>query len=86
MTPEEFKTVQYHAQQIAQILYSDTDPAEIQTLGAIETVVRQKILDLVSPEIGVFLSKISPKQKLDDLVKSKQSLGQLSSRSSKLKK
>jgi len=54
MTPEELKTVQHYAQQIAKILYSDTDPTTIQSLGGIETVVRQKILESVSPEIGVF--------------------------------
>jgi hypothetical protein len=54
MTPKELKTVQYYAQQIAKILYADTDPTMIQSLGGIETVVRQKILDSVSPEIGVF--------------------------------
>ena len=31
MTPEEVKQVQFHAQQIAKILYSDTNPASIQT-------------------------------------------------------
>jgi hypothetical protein len=86
MTPEELKTVQYHAQQIAQILYSDTEASEIQTLGEIEVVVRQKILESVSPEIGVFLSKTSPKQQPDDHEKSKRSLGRSASQRSKLRK
>jgi hypothetical protein len=86
MTPEELKILQYHAQQIAQILYSDTEASEIQTLEAIETVVRQKILESVSPEIGVFLSKTSPKQQPDDCEKSKRSLGRSASQKSKLRK
>lgn len=86
MTPEESEKVQFHAKQIAQILYSDTDPAEIQTLGAIETVVRQKILESVSPEIGVFLSKILPRPKPADLAPSKQQSGRSRSRNSKQKK
>ncbi len=85
MTPEELKEVQYHAQQIAKVLYSDTDPATIQTLGGIETVVRQKILELVGPEIGVFLSKIPLKLQPEDIVSSKQPLGKSKSRSAKLK-
>jgi hypothetical protein len=84
MTPEELQKVQYHTKQIAQILYSNTDPAEIQTLGAIETVVRQKVLESVSPEIGVFLSKISPKQKLEDPGRLKQRSGRSTSRKTKL--
>lgn len=71
MTPEELKTVQYHAQQIAKVLYANTDPADIQTLGGIETVVRQKILESVSPEIGVFLSKRSLKPQPEDPAPSK---------------
>lgn len=84
MTPEELKTVQHHAQEIAKILYSNTDPAEIQTLGAIETVVRQKVLESVSPEIGVFLSKMSLKQKLDDRERSNQRSVRSTSQKSKL--
>jgi hypothetical protein len=84
MTPEEVKKVQFHTQQIAQILYSNTDPTEIQTLAAIETVVRHKILESVSPEIGVFLSKMSLKQKPDDLERSNQRSGRSTSQKNKL--
>jgi hypothetical protein len=84
MTPEEAKQVQFHAQQIAKILYSDTDPAEIQSLGAIETVVRHKILESVSPEIGVFLSKMSLKQKSEDLASLNQPSDYSTSQKSKL--
>jgi hypothetical protein len=60
MTPAELEKIQYHAKQIAQILYSDTGSTTIQSLGAIETVVRQKLLASVSPEIGVFYRKDHP--------------------------
>jgi hypothetical protein len=86
MTPEELEKVQYYAKQIAQILYSDTDPTTIQSLGAIETVVRQKLLESVSPEIGVFLSKKPPRPQPEDLESSKQASGRSPSRKSKLKK
>jgi hypothetical protein len=84
MTPEEVKKVQFHTQQIAQILYSNTDPTEIQTLAAIETVVRQKVLESVSPEIGIFLSKMSLKQKPDDRASSNQRSGRSTSPKNKL--
>jgi hypothetical protein len=84
MTPEEVKKVQFHTQQIAQILYSNTDPTEIQALAEIETVVRRKILESVSPEIGVFLSKMSLKQKPDDRECSNQRSGRSTSQKNKL--
>ena len=83
MTPEELEQVRYHARQIAQLLYADTAPADLQTLGAIETVVRQKILESVSPEIGIFLSKPQPKPEREDPEPLKQSSGRLRSRKSK---
>lgn len=83
MTPEELEQVRYHARQIAQLLYSETDPAALQTLGAIETVVRQKILESVSPEIGLFLSKSQPVPEPEKLGGSKPSSGRLKSRKSK---
>ncbi len=83
MTPEELQKIEYHANQIAQILYSDTDPKVIQTLGDIETTVRQQILQHVSPPIGVFLSKMPPKSKREESETSKQQSGILKSRNVK---
>jgi hypothetical protein len=40
----------------------ETPPEELNTLEAIEQTVRQKVLQHVSPEIGVFLSKQSQGQ------------------------
>ncbi len=84
MTPEEAKQVEFYAQQIAKIFYADTDPTSIQTLGGIETVVRQKIQESVSPEIGVFLSKKSLKQQPEDPASSKQRSGRSRSQKNKL--
>lgn len=83
MTPEELEQVRYHARQIAQLLYADTDPAALQTLGTLETVVREKILDSVSPEIGLFLSKPQHKPEPDAPEGSKRSSGRFRSRTSK---
>ena len=39
MTPEQSEQLNYHAKQIAAILYADTNPDPLQTLGGIERVV-----------------------------------------------
>lgn len=49
--------IKAHAREIAALLYEESDPEELQTLAGIETVVRSHILEQVSPEIGLFLSK-----------------------------
>jgi hypothetical protein len=57
MTPEQLELVKQHAKAIAEILYSETDPETLDSLEVIETVVRQKIQEHVSPEVGIFLSE-----------------------------
>ena len=46
-----------HARAIAALLYEETDPEQMQTLDGIEQTVRAHLLEHVSPEIGIFLSK-----------------------------
>jgi hypothetical protein len=41
---------------MAEILYADTDPGTLETLEDIERTVRDKMLEHVSPQVGVFLS------------------------------
>ncbi len=57
MTPEKAKELKTYVQAIAAILYEETPSEELNTLEEIEQTVRQKVLQHVSPEIGVFLSK-----------------------------
>ena len=57
MTPAQKAAIQQHANAIAAILYADTDPTTLDNLESIECTVRDKILEHVSPEIGIFLSK-----------------------------
>ena len=57
MTPENAVALKAHLQAIAAILYEETPPETLNTLEEIEQTVRQKVLQHVSPEIGVFLSK-----------------------------
>jgi len=62
MTPEEAQRVQACIQEIAAILYKNTDPTQLTSLEGIETTVRQQMLEHVSPNIALFLSNKSPAQ------------------------
>lgn len=57
MTPEEDKELQTHVEAIAAILYQNTNPLELKTLAGIEQSVRQQVLNHISPQIGIFLSR-----------------------------
>lgn len=61
MTPEEVQRLQECVQEIAAILYKNTTPAQLTSLEAIETIVRQHMLEHVSPNIALFLSNKKPK-------------------------
>ncbi len=67
MTPEKEKALSEHISAIAKILYEDTSPSELTSLENIETVVREKLLTHVSPQVGFFLSKKSQKPSQEDL-------------------
>ena len=56
MTPQQVEALKQHADAIAEILYADTDPETLKTLEGIEQTVRDKLLEHVSPQIGIFLS------------------------------
>jgi len=49
--------LQTHARAIAALLYEEAEAEQVQTLAGIEETVRAQVLEHVSPEIGVFLSK-----------------------------
>lgn len=57
MTPEEKQTIKTYADAIAAILYRNTDVENLHSLEDIEQVVRQHMLESVSPQVGIFLSK-----------------------------
>jgi hypothetical protein len=61
MTPEEKEAIKVHADAIATILYKNTDVEALQSLEAIEQVVRQHMLESVTPQVGIFLSEQRPK-------------------------
>ncbi len=56
MTPEQKAALQKHVDEIAAILYADTDPEALKSLEGIETTIREKMLEHVSPQVGSFLS------------------------------
>ena len=62
MTPEKTEALKAHLQAIAAILYEETPQEKLKTLEEIEQTVRQKVLQHVSPEIGIFLFKQSQVQ------------------------
>jgi hypothetical protein len=49
--------IKAHARAIAALLYEETDPEQVKTLEGIERTVRTHMLEHVSPEVGIFLSK-----------------------------
>ncbi len=62
MNPEKKKALKAHIQAIASILYEDTSPEQLSDLETIENIVRDRIIEYVSPEIGIFLSKKQQEQ------------------------
>lgn len=43
-------------QELAELLYEETDPEDVKTLKGIENAVRGHLLEHVGPELGHFLS------------------------------
>jgi hypothetical protein len=65
MSPEEQQEILLHTQAIAKILYKNTPPEQLTSLGKIEAVVRDRMQEYVMPEVGIFLSKISREKVVD---------------------
>lgn len=64
MTPEKQERLQACLQELAAILYEETNHAELTDLESIEKTVRTQMLEHVSPQIALFLSnkQQEPKQ------------------------
>ena len=66
MTPEDAQQLQAYIQGIAEILYKNTDNAELVSLEAIEKSVRSSMLEYISPQVAFFSSNKSlVRQKAD---------------------
>lgn len=62
MSPEERQEITAHTQAIAKILYKNTAPEQLTSLGKIEEVIRDRMQEYVMPEVGIFLSKMLPEK------------------------
>jgi hypothetical protein len=66
MTPEEQERLQACTQEIAGILYRNSDKPKLKTLEGIERTVRQQMLEHVSPEVALFLSTMKLEMPVDE--------------------
>lgn len=69
MTPEKQERLKACLQDLATLLYEETDKSELTDLESIEKTVRQQMLEHVGPEIALFLSR---KQQEPESVKSEE--------------
>lgn len=56
MTPEEHERLDACTTEIAEILYRNSTPENLDTLEGIEQTVRAQMLEQVSPRVALFLS------------------------------
>ena len=66
MTPSERKRLEACLTEVSEIVYNNSDTESITTLEDIETVDREKVLENVSPQIALFLSKEKQKRERED--------------------
>ena len=56
MIPEKQERLQACLQELATLLYEQIDKSDLSNLESIEKIVRQQMLEHVSPQIALFLS------------------------------
>ena len=71
MTPEQAEKLQEHVQEIAKILYANTELEALKTFSGIEQAVREQMQQHVMPEVGIFLSQQVQEQHKDENASSK---------------
>lgn len=74
MTPKQAEKLQEHVQEIAKILYANTELEALKTFSGIEQAVREQMQQHVMPEVGIFLSQQVQEQQKDENASSKASL------------
>jgi hypothetical protein len=57
MTPKKERKLAQHVEAIAALLYEETEPEQVESLAKIEATVRDKTLQYITPQLGVFLSE-----------------------------
>lgn len=63
ITPDKQERIEACIQELAAILYEQADQNQLLNLEGIEKTVRQQVLEHVSPNIALFLSKKRQEQK-----------------------
>ena len=66
MNLEKGQAIKAHVDAIAALLYEEANQEELKTLAGIEKSVRDLALEHVMPQMGIFLSKQSQVQQLDE--------------------
>lgn len=56
MNLEQERELAQHVEAIAALLYEETEPEQVESLAKIEATVRDKTLQYITPQLGVFLS------------------------------
>ena len=62
MTPSERLELEACLKRASYILYNNSDSDKLETFEGIEQTVREQVLEYVSPEIALFLSKRKQEQ------------------------
>jgi len=75
--------LQTHVRAIAALLYDETVPEQLTTLEGIEVAVRGHLLEQISPQIGLFLSKPPAAPEAGEVGNSKASSAKSASRNPK---
>ena len=63
MNSDKQERIEACIQELASLLYEESDKSQLTDLEGIEKTVRQQVLERVSPEIAIFLSKKRQEQK-----------------------
>jgi hypothetical protein len=71
MNQDKQERIKVCLKELATLLYEEADKSKLIDLEGIEKTVRSQILEIVSPEIALFLSNKKLEQKLVKLEKSK---------------
>ena len=69
MEQTKIERLKEHAQEIAKILYGETNPEQVNTLEGIEETVRELVQTHINSEIGNFLSEKVAEQRQDETEK-----------------
>jgi hypothetical protein len=85
MTPEQAKIIDKKIEEIAEILYQNTDVEQLEDFEKVELIVRKQILAHVAPKIGNFFLTMPGGKKQEEKEQSKVVLEKLTYQTNKQK-